>query len=145
MTARPVGPESRRPVSAAVALVLLLAMAMVAGCVSYPRNGLCGGEFEVYGLADFQKPDDNVVHLTEQDFKENPELDEVLRGAKRTNATCYNKYFGFRPCIGGSWYECGGKARLIKYSASNKTPDFKNDRILEYGGKFYYLEFTIVA
>ncbi|MCU0370884.1 MAG: hypothetical protein MUC31_05670 [Bacteroidales bacterium] len=74
MTARPVDPESRRPVSAAVALVLLLAMAMVAGCVSYPRNGLCGGEFEVYGLADFQKPGDNVVHLTEQDFKENPEL-----------------------------------------------------------------------
>jgi len=40
MTARPIDPESwRRPVYAAVALVLLLAMAIAAGCVSSPVLG----------------------------------------------------------------------------------------------------------
>lgn len=41
MTARPISAERRRwPLSAAVALVLLLAMAMAAGCVSQPPNNI---------------------------------------------------------------------------------------------------------
>jgi len=46
MTARPLVPDCRRRlVSAAVALVLLLALVMAAGC---SRPQLCGGKFEVY-------------------------------------------------------------------------------------------------
>jgi hypothetical protein len=148
MTARPLDPERRRrrPVYAAVALVLVMvAVQLAAGCASHYGNGLCGGKFEVYELADFLKPGDNVVHLTEQDFKENPELDEVLRGAKRTNATCDREYYNSGRCIGGSYYKCGGKVRLIKYDMTNKTPDFNDNRILEYNGKYYSLIFTLVS
>jgi hypothetical protein len=143
MTARPIFSEIRRPVYAAVALVLVMvAVLLAAGCF---RPNLCGGKFEVFELADFLKPGDNVVHLTEQDFKENPELDEVLRGAKRTNATCDREYYNSGRCIGGSWYKCGGKVRLIKYDMTNKTPDFNDNRILEYNGKYYSLIFTLVS
>jgi hypothetical protein len=147
MAAHAIDPESRRmPFYGAVALLLVItAVLLAAGYASHYGNGLCGGKFEVYELADFLKPGNNVVHLTEQDFKENPELDEVLKGVKRTNATCDREYENPGRCIGGSWYKCGGKVRLIKYDMKNMTPDFNDNRILEYNGKSYSLIFTLVS
>jgi hypothetical protein len=144
MTARPLDPESRRrPIYAAVALVLVMvAVLLAAGCF---RPQLCGGKFDVYESDDFLESGDNVVHLSEQDFNENPELDEVMRGDKSTNSTCSKRYDGVNRCIGGSSYKCGESVRLIKYERTNKTPNYADERILEYGGKYYYLRFTIVS
>jgi hypothetical protein len=143
MTARPIFPESRwRPICAAFALVLVMvALLLAAGCL---RPQLCGGKFEVYELEDYIKPGENVVHFTEQDFRDNPDLDEVMRGVKRTNATCSEYYDLYGHCIGGSNFECGGKVRLLKYLTMNESATQMDEKFLEYGGKYYYMKITSV-
>jgi hypothetical protein len=129
----------------------MVTLVLVTGCL---RPQLCGGKFEVYELADYIKPNENiiipsenVVHLTERDFAELPELGAVMRGDKRTNSTCekYNTIFGH--CIGGSDFHCGDQAILLKYldNSENATLNLKLKKFLEYGGRYYYMRITQIS
>jgi hypothetical protein len=143
MTTRPIFTKGRRrPLYIAFSIMLVIvALLLAAGCL---RPQLCGGKFEVYELEDYIRPGENVVHLTEQDFRDNPDLNEVMRGVKRTNATCDEYYYMFGHCIGGSYFECGGKVRLLKYFTLNESATQKDQKFLEYGGKYYFMRITSV-
>jgi hypothetical protein len=123
--------------SATVLGVLLL----VAGCL---RPQLCGGKFEVYELEDYIRPGENVVHLTEKDFAELPELGAVMRGDKRTIATCKTSDNILGHCIGGSNFQCGDQMTLLKYldRTENAIMNLKLKKFLEYDGKYYFMEIT---
>jgi hypothetical protein len=135
----------RRSVRIAVTVcIVMVAVLLVAGCF---RENLCGGKFVVYELAEYLTPGENIVHLTEKDFAELPELGEVMRGEKRTNATCRQYYDVYGHCIGGSYFPCKDHVILGKYLDNNEnaSTNLSLKKLLEYKGKYYYLEITEIS
>jgi hypothetical protein len=123
---------------------VIVAGLLIAGCF---RGNICGGSFEVYELAEYLTLGENVIHLTEKDFANLPELSEVMRGEKRTNAACrqYNDIYGH--FIGGSYFDCNDEALLGKYltQRNDTTMSLKAEKFLEYDGKYYYMRITRIS
>jgi hypothetical protein len=112
--------------------------------------GLCGGEFEAYEFAENITPNGTRITLTEKDFVDFPELGAVIRGGKNTKATCsiHEKRYPF--CIGGGTFRCEENRILSKYADPNptsKTTIFGGGitKYVSYGGKSYYVQYTLLA
>jgi len=133
-------------------LLVAAAVLLAAGCTGQNREyrgNLCGGGFEVYEFPEGIIPNGTSIVLTEKDFSDFPKLGAVIRGEKRTKASCSRISDRYPFCIGGAGFECNEESLVGNYEDHGSEPGdiagLHVKKYLIYEGKSYYLKIVITA
>jgi hypothetical protein len=95
----------------------------------------CGG-FEVHKMPSSSTiHEGNIIHLTENDFREFPKLGNIVKAAGNLQETCSGFMSNSQNCIGGGSYSCNQESLLYKY--------YQHE--LEYEGQFYIIQKTYIV
>jgi|GEM_PF-2287219 len=151
----PVNPEAtknnsprdlfRKRVKIAALFTILILLCSPFVIIGYLQGFSTAAGFNVYSVDGAPAPNSTVIHLTDDNFREFPQMASIIRDDNPEKRNCVKFYDVQGSClIGNGSYSLNEGPQFYKYENRNfeGSMDLSRDIYLEYNGEFYFMRET---